>query len=202
MVQSEDRASRPATHPCRALNLVIGSDLQFPGLVHDLHAACSYSLISPPRMLRHRIFAVAGSVTTAGVLSALLGGRRFRSGGSACSVNVHFCLNRGRGSRRLRRGRYGRVQQAAAPHRPRPSASGRRRATARLPRHVPGRTDVLDERHVSRAASGVPPTLASSSGHSNTGSSAPGTAEHQALQPLIKIIIRNGALETLRSGFI
>jgi len=48
----------------------MASDLQFPESAGDLHAARSYSLISPPRTLRRYISGATGSAMTAGVLSA------------------------------------------------------------------------------------------------------------------------------------
>jgi hypothetical protein len=55
----------------------MASDLQRRGWAGGCHAACSYSLISPPRALRRRISAVVRAVIAAGVISALSGGRRF-----------------------------------------------------------------------------------------------------------------------------
>jgi len=55
----------------------MASGLQRRGWAGGCHAACSYSLISPPRALRRRISAVVRAVIAAGVISALSGGRRF-----------------------------------------------------------------------------------------------------------------------------
>jgi hypothetical protein len=49
----------------------------FPGSGSSLHAARSYSWISPPGILRRRIRAAARSVTVAVVMSPASGGRRF-----------------------------------------------------------------------------------------------------------------------------
>ena len=54
----------------------MASGLPFSGLAGDLHAARSYSLISPPRTLRRRISAIAGPVILAGTFSLPSGGRR------------------------------------------------------------------------------------------------------------------------------
>src|SRR5215470_10208091 len=57
--------------------LVIVSDLRRYGWAGDRHAASSYSWISPPRIFRRRIRAVARLVTGTVTLSPLSGGRRF-----------------------------------------------------------------------------------------------------------------------------
>jgi hypothetical protein len=62
------------------------SDLHFRGSSGDLHAARSYSLISPPRILRRRISVAARSVMRAGTLPAAPGGRRFRTRCGRCSL--------------------------------------------------------------------------------------------------------------------
>jgi uncharacterized protein len=54
------------------------SDLQFPESAGDLHAARSYSPISPPRTLRRRIFVAARSMMAGGATSPAPGGCRFR----------------------------------------------------------------------------------------------------------------------------
>ena len=68
------------------LNCVAGSDLRCFRLASDLHAACSYSLIRPPRTPRRCIFAVVRSVMAAGGLPALLGGRRLRARCGRCRL--------------------------------------------------------------------------------------------------------------------
>ena len=66
--------------------LIIVSDLQRWGWADDSHAARSYSWISPPRTLRRRIRAVAGSVTGAAGMSSQSGGRRFLARCGRCRL--------------------------------------------------------------------------------------------------------------------
>jgi hypothetical protein len=72
------------TAPVGFQNCVTVSELRRSGLVGDRHAACSYWLISPPRALRHRIFAVVGPVMATGIVSLLSGGRRFKARCGRC----------------------------------------------------------------------------------------------------------------------
>jgi len=89
-VSKDDALQRVDPRPVQPVgfrNRAIALDLQCPGLDGGRHAACTYSLISPPRTQRRRIFAVVRSVMAAGVISEGRGGRRSR----ACGV-LEVCL--------------------------------------------------------------------------------------------------------------
>ena len=75
------------TEACKPVgfhNLVRVSELRSRGWASGGHAARSYSLISPPRTLRRHIFAVARSVTAAGVPLATPGGHSLRARCGRC----------------------------------------------------------------------------------------------------------------------
>jgi hypothetical protein len=77
LVTSGCSSSRPPwwpRHGCQ--NGVPSSGLWFSELAGDLHAARSYSLISPPRTLRRWMSAVAGPVIVAEMFSSQSGGLR------------------------------------------------------------------------------------------------------------------------------
>ena len=85
-------ARRPAAQPGTAYGVPElrprSLNCSFSGSDSSLHAARSYSWISPPRILRRRIRA-ARSVTVAVVISSASGGRRFprsRRGPRACGT--------------------------------------------------------------------------------------------------------------------
>lgn len=66
--------------PDRSADLGVGcqtafmtSGLRFSDSAGDLHAARSYSLISPPSTLRRRMYAIAGPVITAGTFFSPMG---------------------------------------------------------------------------------------------------------------------------------
>jgi hypothetical protein len=73
------RPARPAGGLWDSKTYVMAHDLRRPGLGGDLHAALSYRLIRPPRILRRRTFAVVRSVMAGGVLVSVPGGRKFRA---------------------------------------------------------------------------------------------------------------------------
>ena len=73
-------------HPVGCQNGVASPSLRFSALAGDLHAARSYSLLSPPRTLRRRMSAVAGPVIVAETFSSQTGGRRFLARCGRCRL--------------------------------------------------------------------------------------------------------------------